>query len=63
MRISLTEKGREVHDIVKKLYEKHVGVIEHLGGVSVEDFQRMNHALARLERFWSYQIQYRQPLD
>ena len=59
VRISLTEKGREVHDIVKKLYEKHVGVIEHLGGVSIEDFQRMNHALARLERFWSDQIKYR----
>jgi len=59
VRISLTEKGREVHDIVKKLYEKHVGVIEHLGGVSIDDFQRMNHALARLERFWSDQIKYR----
>jgi len=59
VRISLTEKGREVHDIVKKLYEKHVGVIEHLGGVSTDDFQRMNHALARLERFWSDQIKYR----
>jgi DNA-binding MarR family transcriptional regulator len=59
VRISLTDKGREVHDIVKKLYEKHIGVIEHLGGVSVEDFQRMNHALARLERFWTDQIKYR----
>lgn len=59
VRISLTEKGREVHDIVRKLYEKHVGVIEHLGGVSIDDFQRMNHALARLERFWSDQIKYR----
>jgi len=59
VRISLTEKGREVHGIVAGLYEKHVGVIERIGGLSRGDFAALNQSLARLERFWSDQIRYR----
>ncbi len=35
VRISLTEKGSEVHAIVSSLYEKHVKTVENIGGVSV----------------------------
>jgi DNA-binding MarR family transcriptional regulator len=59
VRISLTERGREVHDIVTKLYDKHVKTVEQIGGVSSDDFQRLNGALMRLERFWTDQIRYR----
>ena len=59
VRISLTDRGQEVHQIVVGLYEKHAVTVEQIGGVGAEDFQRMNHSLARLERFWTDQIKYR----
>jgi DNA-binding MarR family transcriptional regulator len=59
VRISLTDRGREVHDIVGGLYEKHVATVEQIGGVSGEEFRKVNQALARLERFWTDQIKYR----
>src|SRR5271163_4104455 len=36
VRISLTEKGREVHTIVVGLYEKHAMTVEQIGGVMTE---------------------------
>jgi DNA-binding MarR family transcriptional regulator len=59
VRISLTEKGEEVHKIVASLYDKHAMTVEQIGGVFVDDFVRMNQSLARLERFWTDQIKYR----
>jgi DNA-binding MarR family transcriptional regulator len=59
VRISLTEKGQEVHSIVHGLYEKHAMTVEQIGGIVVDDFTRMNTSLARLERFWTDQIKYR----
>ncbi|MGA0531050.1 transcriptional regulator LdtR [Hansschlegelia sp. KR7-227] len=59
VRISLTEQGREIHDIVDQLYAKHVRTIEQVGGVNAEDFKTLNVALVRLERFWTDQIRFR----
>ncbi|MDJ1156938.1 MarR family winged helix-turn-helix transcriptional regulator [Chelatococcus sp. SYSU_G07232] len=59
VRISLTSKGREVHEIVAGLYEKHMRTIEPIGGISIDDFKRLNTALTRLERYWTDQIRYR----
>ncbi|MFL4988797.1 MAG: transcriptional regulator LdtR [Microvirga sp.] len=59
VRISLTEKGRAVHEIVKALYDKHSQTIHPIGGISDDDFSRLNQALTRLERFWTDQIRYR----
>jgi DNA-binding MarR family transcriptional regulator len=59
VRISLTEKGKGVHDIVASLYEKHVTTVEQIGGISADEFHRLNQSLARLERFWTDQIRYR----
>ncbi|WP_371824420.1 transcriptional regulator LdtR [Methylocystis sp. MJC1] len=59
VRISLTPKGKEVHDIVAQLYDKHATTIEHIGGVSVDEFHNLNQSLTRLERFWTDQIRYR----
>lgn len=59
VRISLTDKGHEVHEIVRGLYEKHSKTIQPIGGISEDDFGRLNTALARLERFWTDQIRYR----
>lgn len=59
VRISLTEKGREVHQIVKDVYAKHINTVEKIGGVSGDDFERLNNALGRLERFWTDHIRFR----
>ncbi len=59
VRISLTPAGREVHEIVRGLYDKHAKTIQPIGGISEDDFGRLNTALARLERFWTDQIRYR----
>ncbi|MEP9396040.1 winged helix DNA-binding protein [Mesorhizobium sp. KR2-14] len=59
VRISLTEKGAEVAEVVGKLYERHIGSIEQVGGINAEEFQQMNRALQRLDRFWNDTIAYR----
>src|SRR5437762_13054456 len=55
----LTQKGREVHDVVASLYQKHVRTVEQVGGISADEFGTLNKSLHRLERFWTDQILYR----
>jgi DNA-binding MarR family transcriptional regulator len=59
VRIKLTEKGREVRNIVGALYEKHVRTVEQVGGINSDEFSVLNKSLHRLERFWTDQILYR----
>jgi DNA-binding MarR family transcriptional regulator len=59
VRVSLTEKGRTVAEIVDNLYNRHIGSIEKVGGITADDFRRLNKSLQRLERFWTDQILYR----
>jgi DNA-binding MarR family transcriptional regulator len=59
VRIKLTEKGREVRDIVESLYQKHVRTVEQVGGINADEFATLNKSLHRLERFWTDQILYR----
>ncbi|MBI1620411.1 transcriptional regulator LdtR [Aquamicrobium zhengzhouense] len=59
VRISLTEKGQEVAEVVARLYERHIGSIEQVGGINADEFMQMNRALQRLDRFWNDTIAYR----
>lgn len=59
VRVSLTEKGKEACEVVSRLYHRQLGSVEAVGEVGREDFQALNRALVRLERFWSDQIRYR----
>lgn len=59
VRISLTEKGREVANVVAELYNRHVSSIEAVGGIDAKEFQTMNRAMQRLDRFWNDTIMYR----
>lgn len=59
VRISLTPLGQGIHDVVRELYEKHVRNVEPIGGISRDEFRKMNQALLRLDRFWSDHIRYR----
>src|SRR5205085_9642308 len=59
VRIKLTDKGADVRETVRALYEKHVRTVEQVGGISADEFAGLNKALHRLERFWTDQILYR----
>lgn len=59
VRISLTEKGQEIAETVARLYERHVGSIEKVGGIGTGEFSEMNKLLQRLDRFWNNSIAYR----
>ena len=59
VRIKLTDKGREVRDIVDALYQKHVRTVEQAGGIDCDEFATLNKSLHRLERFWTDQVLYR----
>ena len=56
VRIKLTEKGREVRDIVDALYHKHVRTVEQVGGINADELGVLNKTLHRLERFWTEEI-------
>jgi DNA-binding MarR family transcriptional regulator len=58
VRISLTEKGRDVQNTIAMLYDKHAQTVEQIGGVSAQEFSLLNNSLSRLERFWTDQIRY-----
>ncbi len=59
VRVSLSQKGLDASAVVQKLYHRQLGSIETVGEVTGADFQGLNKALVRLERFWSDQIRYR----
>ena len=59
VRVSLTDKGREIANIVDRLYDRQLRSIEQVGGVGKSEFQNINKSLQRLERFWTDQILYR----
>lgn len=59
VRIRLTPKGQAIRDRVDALYNRQLQSIEEVVGLSVEEFDRLNKALTRLERFWTDQILYR----
>jgi DNA-binding MarR family transcriptional regulator len=59
VRVSLTPNGREIADLVGALYDRHIGSIEKVGGIGQDEFQQMNKALQRLDRFWNDTIAYR----
>lgn len=59
VRVRLTEKGSAVCEQVNDLYTRHLLSIREVGGISVEEFDQLNVALTRLERFWTDQIRYR----
>jgi DNA-binding MarR family transcriptional regulator len=59
VRVSLTDEGAKIAEIVNDLYQRHIGSIEQVGGIKSEEFLRLNRSLQRLDRFWTDQILYR----
>ena len=59
VRVSLTDKGREVAAIMDGLYERHTLSLEPVAGIDADGFEAMNADMRKLERFWTDQILYR----
>ena len=59
VRIKLTDKGREICNIVDALYQKHARTVEQVGAICFDELVTLNKSLHRLERFWTDQILYR----
>lgn len=59
VRVSLTEKGADIANVVESLYDRHVRSIEQVGGITSAEFLQMNRALQRLDRYWNDTIAYR----
>ncbi len=59
VRVCLTDKGQQVHDLVDELYNRQLKSVREVAGLDGEELERLNKALGRLERFWTDQIRYR----
>ena len=59
VRVSLTDKGKEICQVINDLYDRQMKSLEKVGGVNDADLDTMNDSLFRLERFWGDQIRYR----
>jgi DNA-binding MarR family transcriptional regulator len=59
VRVSLTEQGKEVCEIVDALYDRQLRSLKQVGGLDEGALDDLNRSLMRLERFWADQIRYR----
>lgn len=58
VRVRLTEKGRRVRAILAELFATHAEGLQKKGMIDIEGMEAVNHALKRMERYWSDQIRY-----
>ncbi len=58
VRVRLTPKGREVHELVSTLFERHSAGLEKSGAIGPNGLREINSMLHRVERYWSDQIRY-----
>ncbi len=58
VRVRLTEKGREVRDMVSDLFERHADGLQSKGVLDSQGIEDISTALKRVERYWTDQIRY-----
>jgi len=58
VRVRLTQRGREVRDVVTGLFARHADGLEGKGVLGPDGIDQINHSLKRMERFWTDQIRY-----
>jgi DNA-binding MarR family transcriptional regulator len=59
VRVRLTPKGQAIRERIDALYNRQLLSVEQVVGLTVDEFDKLNKALTRLERFWTDQILYR----
>ena len=58
VRVRLTEKGREIRDVVGGLFARHADGLQSAGVLGPEGITEINLALHRVENYWGEQIRY-----
>ena len=58
VRVRLTEKGRNVRDVVAKLFTTHADGLVDRGVLDQKGIEDITVALRRVERYWTEQIRY-----
>ncbi len=59
VRVKLTPKGQAIRERIDALYNRQLQSVEQVVGLTADEFDKLNKALTRLERFWTDQILYR----
>ena len=57
--VRLTRKGEAVRDMLRELFDRHLGSLEAVGNVGSDHLDSLNVTLKRLERFWIDQVRFR----
>lgn len=58
VRVRLTEKGREIRDLISRLFARQSTGMETGTVLGPAEIVEMNGSMRRLERYWSDQIRY-----
>ncbi len=58
VRVRLTEKGKQIRDIVEDLFQRHAEGLEARGILGPDGIDDINTSLRRVERYWTDQIRY-----
>jgi len=58
VRVRLTQRGREIRDIVEGLFQRHAEGLQGRQVMTLDGLDDITTALRRVERYWSDQIRY-----
>jgi DNA-binding MarR family transcriptional regulator len=58
VRVRLTQKGRDVRQLIARLFARHADGLQEKGVVGLDGLDEIAHTLKRLERYWGEQIRY-----
>lgn len=58
VRVRLTDKGREIRDVIATLFARHAEGLQSKGVLGDDGIEQITHALRRVERYWTDQIRY-----
>ncbi len=58
VRVRLTQRGREIRDVVSTLFARHAEGLENKGVIGSAGIEDITSSLKRVERYWTDQIRY-----
>ena len=58
VRVRLTQKGRDIRQVVSDLFARHAEGLEGRGVLDFSGLDEITTSLRKVERFWSDQIRY-----
>ncbi|MEB8387277.1 winged helix DNA-binding protein [Rhodobacteraceae bacterium KMM 6894] len=58
VRVRLTPKGREIRDVISRLFGRHAVGLQDKGVLGMDGIDQIASSLRRVERYWTDQIRY-----